>query len=312
MSSIAAVAVVSCFVAKFCNISEGEIESELRTHLYCYSPLSRISWRRSKSKCTPVGANNKQKVNGGKSATKLEKIRVEVEAALKRKGEKGRAVVLKKGFLGGFDSDEDSFSSSCDASFSDEGSDDTDCSPEPAHPRTIDISMRSEKTDMSLLRHAAMNNDYPALLCGLRSNKYDPNDVDPIHGQSPLHLAADGGYLDCVTLLLSSGANPNCADNDGMSVLQAAVLAGNVTVARVLLENGANPDHYDMDGDSPRMLATENVDCDHDWKEMRDLFMKEFPLVRRRKSWDEVNRGIVRRDSCCSVLSAIDEDEETT
>ena len=47
---------------------------------------------------------------------------------------------------------------------------------------------------MSLLRHVAMNNEY--LLCGLL--KYDPNDVDPIHVKSPLHLSADGGLLVCV------------------------------------------------------------------------------------------------------------------
>lgn len=314
MTSIAAVTAVSCLVAKFCNVSEDEILSELRLHLYCYSPLGRISGRNSKSKYSCVGNSENVNANGRKK-TKLDKIRSEVEAALKRKENKGRAVVLKKGLLGAFNSDENSSSSSCDGSFTDEGSsDDTECSPEPSYPGTIDVvdeCKGTDTTDLSALRYAAKNNNYPALLCGLRSNKYDPNDVDPVHGQSPLHLAADGGYVDCVALLLESGADPNCSDKDGMSVLQAAVLGRSVTVARMLLEYGANPDHYDMDGDSPRMLATEIEEDDTNGHEMRDLFMREYPPIRSQNSWSEYSkRNHTRHDSCSSVLSAIHEDEE--
>jgi len=314
MASVLAVAMVSCFVSKFCNASEDEIRSELSNHLYCYSSLERLqnnNGKSSKSTCATKSTSAKVDKNttekkSRRMTSKIEDIRRKVEASMKRKERLRRPVVLKKGLLEASDSDSDEDSSSSDGG----SSDDSERTPEPSCPHAIDMPIARRKRStvgVSPLRHAARNNNYPAMLCALRSNKYDPNESDPVHGQSPLHFAADGGYIDCVALLLESGANPNASDLDGMSVLQSAVLGGSVTVARMLLENGANPDHYDMDGDSPRILAVEYDENDENGRELRDLFVKEFPPLRRK---NYSRRRNTRRGSCSSGLSVINEDEE--
>jgi acyl-CoA-binding protein len=77
-------------------------------------------------------------------------------------------------------------------------------------------------------------------------------------GQTALHLASDRGNLECVRLLVQSGASVSASDRDGISVLQAAVIAGNVEICQILLENGADPDQPDVDGDTPRSCATDD------------------------------------------------------
>jgi acyl-CoA-binding protein len=74
-------------------------------------------------------------------------------------------------------------------------------------------------------------------------------------GQSPLHLAADQGRVDCVKILILNGADIHATDNDGISVLQAAVIGGSIDVTRLLLALGSDPDQQDHDGDTPRSEA---------------------------------------------------------
>lgn len=116
------------------------------------------------------------------------------------------------------------------------------------------------------LRDAAISNDVAALeevIGGV-------NDIDDADesGQTALHFAADRGSIDCLKLLVQTGANVNAVDCDGIGVLQTALSAGlNVESVRILLEAGADPDACDDDGDSPRMWVSEERDND-----MADLF----------------------------------------
>lgn len=98
-----------------------------------------------------------------------------------------------------------------------------------------------------------------------KATKPDVNQTDDA-GQSPLHLAADQGNLNCVKLLILNGANIHATDNDGISVLQAAVIGGSVDVTKLLLAVGANPDQQDNDGDTPR------TEADNEGNEMHELF----------------------------------------
>jgi hypothetical protein len=77
-------------------------------------------------------------------------------------------------------------------------------------------------------------------------------------GQSALHMAADKGDPQIISILLSAGADPNAIDHEGISVLEAAVIGGNVHAVKLLLDAGADPDHEDMEGDTPRNCAEDD------------------------------------------------------
>mmetsp|Transcript_9244 Transcript_9244/g.10553 ORF Transcript_9244/g.10553 Transcript_9244/m.10553 type:complete len:364 (-) Transcript_9244:214-1305(-) len=98
------------------------------------------------------------------------------------------------------------------------------------------------------------------------SNKISSNALD-VSGQTPLHLAADRGHINCVKSLVLAGADIHSVDHDGISILQAGVISGDKDCCQLLLLLGSNPDQADHDGDTPR-------DSAQDDKEMRELFEK--------------------------------------
>lgn len=60
-------------------------------------------------------------------------------------------------------------------------------------------------------------------------------------GSSPLHVAANLGYLEVAQVLLRANANTEVCDCTGGTPMHSAAYWGAADVARVLLENGANP-----------------------------------------------------------------------
>jgi hypothetical protein len=67
-------------------------------------------------------------------------------------------------------------------------------------------------------------------------------------GEMPLHLAAEGGHLGAVQLLVSSGATVNGSDAAQVTPLHVAAQVGSIEIARLLLSKGANPDCAEQDG----------------------------------------------------------------
>lgn len=63
-----------------------------------------------------------------------------------------------------------------------------------------------------------------------------------VQGRTALQAAASGGHLDAVKLLLDKGADINAepAENQGRTALQAAVEFGHLDVIQLLLDRGAN------------------------------------------------------------------------
>lgn len=56
---------------------------------------------------------------------------------------------------------------------------------------------------------------------------------------TPLHLAAAGGSVDCTELLLQYGVNTEAETCDGITPMYVAALRGQMRVVQCLLENGA-------------------------------------------------------------------------
>ncbi|XP_060129102.1 ankyrin repeat and SOCS box protein 3 isoform X3 [Zootoca vivipara] len=79
---------------------------------------------------------------------------------------------------------------------------------------------------LKLLIHAAPSDSY------IRSKTFE--------GTCPLHLSASQGSLECVAILLESGADPNELTNDASTPLFLAVQNGHVDVIKLLLQQGAN------------------------------------------------------------------------
>lgn len=74
---------------------------------------------------------------------------------------------------------------------------------------------------------------FPSLYGLLRSESGDPDKCD-IWGNTPLHLAAANGHLNCLSFLVSFGANVWCLDNDYHTPLDMAAMRGHMDCVRYL------------------------------------------------------------------------------
>jgi len=83
----------------------------------------------------------------------------------------------------------------------------------------------------------------------------NPNIQSAVDGGTPLHVAADRGYLRIVKFLLEHGANPNMKNNYGNTPLHFAATYGHPEVAELLLEHGANPNMKNNYGNTPLYFA---------------------------------------------------------
>eukprot|EP01104_Vermistella_antarctica_P002827 TRINITY_DN13028_c0_g1_i1.p1 TRINITY_DN13028_c0_g1~~TRINITY_DN13028_c0_g1_i1.p1 ORF type:complete len:201 (+),score=24.25 TRINITY_DN13028_c0_g1_i1:124-726(+) len=97
----------------------------------------------------------------------------------------------------------------------------------------------------------------------------DANSADS-HGRCPLHLAAAGGRVPLVSMLLSYGAVPNLPDSKGNTPLHLASCSNHTEVVKILLASNANPNTRDALGKTPLS-----------WARDRLRFLRENILKRR-------------------------------
>ncbi|KAK3240044.1 hypothetical protein CYMTET_50081 [Cymbomonas tetramitiformis] len=82
-------------------------------------------------------------------------------------------------------------------------------------------------------------------------------------GYTPLHYASREGHLDCVKLLLDTGADVNGTTKAGNATsLQRAAYTGKTEVVRFLLQRGANAMLQDSDGETALHKASTNGHVD--------------------------------------------------
>jgi ankyrin repeat protein len=81
-------------------------------------------------------------------------------------------------------------------------------------------------------------------------------------GATALILAADGGHVEAVKLLLGRGADVNKADNAGETPLNAAARGGHVAAIKLLLGRGADTSKADDDGWTPVYTASRSGEAE--------------------------------------------------
>ncbi|KAJ9592662.1 hypothetical protein L9F63_015677 [Diploptera punctata] len=113
--------------------------------------------------------------------------------------------------------------------------------------------------------HLAAEGGFNECLLFLLSKGAKP-DIKNSKGQIPLHLAARVQSLECVEILLSIGhCNPNTLDNDKRTPLHSAVAKtlNSVEITELLISKGGNVNQEDTYGYTPLHVAAinENTSC---------------------------------------------------
>lgn len=78
-----------------------------------------------------------------------------------------------------------------------------------------------------------------------------------LEGSSALHLAADGGYLEIIDLLIDNDAKLDTVDQLKRTPLHRSVWLGHGAVTKLLVDRGAVVEAVDNDGHTARDLAEE-------------------------------------------------------
>ena len=120
----------------------------------------------------------------------------------------------------------------------------------------------------SPLWHHAARGDRAGVLADLRAG-LDPTAADK-DGYSSLHVAAQNGHLEMVSLLIEAGADPNALDRHGNGPLWTACYEGWKDIATpaqrsiitLLLRAGADPHHENKAGRSPQFWREESPQID--------------------------------------------------
>lgn len=79
----------------------------------------------------------------------------------------------------------------------------------------------------------------------------------PPGGWTALMYAARHGCVDCAVALVEAGADPDIANEEGVTPLIVAITNLHFDVARALLEHGANPNKWDWRGRTPLYMAVD-------------------------------------------------------
>nr|CCC93143.1 putative ankyrin repeat protein [Trypanosoma congolense IL3000] len=114
---------------------------------------------------------------------------------------------------------------------------------------------------MTLLHHAAFSGNIRVVELILSAQeKGQKIDIDALDadGWTPLHYAADRGFVAVVEKLVEEGANVNCRDQMRRTPLHLAAGRGQVDVVKRLLKVGASCAMKNAAGQTPLQCAVTN------------------------------------------------------
>ncbi|XP_035811712.1 serine/threonine-protein phosphatase 6 regulatory ankyrin repeat subunit C-like isoform X2 [Amphiprion ocellaris] len=127
-----------------------------------------------------------------------------------------------------------------------------------------------------LLSNGQFYNLMPSMMSGeMPPVGFDINIVDD-HGRTCLHAAASGGNVECLNLLLNSGAELDMKDSLGRSPLHYAAANGNSQCTISLVRAGAEANELDLTGCSPlHYAAASHTFCGGGTNSQPDFIMEK-------------------------------------
>ena len=120
-------------------------------------------------------------------------------------------------------------------------------------------------------------------------------------GRTPLHLAADLGYVEVAELLIANGAHVNAKDEKGRTPLFETITfrysyhipldnQGQIHTAELLIAKGAEVNAKDSDGCTPLHMAAE---CER--MRLVELFLEKGASVDVKDKWGQTPLAISLR-----------------
>jgi len=103
------------------------------------------------------------------------------------------------------------------------------------HGADVDLTVKLQRTPL----YGAIKAGHSDIVTLLLDSGADPNKVTKL--QTPLHLAAEGGCLQCVIALVEAGAEVNALLKNGSPPIHLAKRSGHEDIVAYLLEHGAGP-----------------------------------------------------------------------
>jgi len=124
--------------------------------------------------------------------------------------------------------------------------------------KVLELSSLADSSKMSLARSCAFSQSQQSPELNLRSRPRQQGGTSDGHGNTPLHWAAFKNETECVSLLLSYGANPNArAHPSGWTPLHDAAYSNSKEAVQLLIDAGANVDARANSGATPLCFAAQ-------------------------------------------------------
>ena len=110
---------------------------------------------------------------------------------------------------------------------------------------------------------ATSNNDIESLRYYCEIEKIDPNSLSNYLDRTPLHIAAEKGYLPIVEYLIDAQhVSINKPNMKGYSAAHLACINNNITILSFLIEKGSDIEQLDSEGNTCLMLACREGNMD--------------------------------------------------
>ena len=82
--------------------------------------------------------------------------------------------------------------------------------------------------------------------------------INPIHGDTPLHLAAEAGHLEIFKIIFNTVNEKSPSNIFGYTPIHTAAESGRLEVCKFIIENNEDPNMTNREGERPIHLAADN------------------------------------------------------